>query len=128
MFATAGVLLCIVKRGERLPLASIGLRTDHPGKSLAWGLLLAVVALVVTIGLYFALPMIGPHVGGSRTSGYKPSLWVVALIMLRAGVVEEIFYRGSHSPPPMIDKARAASRRHLCWADCSLWLTGSAAT
>jgi membrane protease YdiL (CAAX protease family) len=94
LFAMVAGLLCIVQRGEKQPLTSIGLRVDHPGKSVAWGLLLAVIALVITVGLYLLLPMVGLSFGSSDGHASRPSLWVVTLVMLRAGVLEEVFYRG----------------------------------
>jgi membrane protease YdiL (CAAX protease family) len=50
--------------------------------------------LVVTVGLYLLLPKVGLHIGDSARNAFQPALWVVALAVLRAGVVEELFYRG----------------------------------
>jgi membrane protease YdiL (CAAX protease family) len=50
--------------------------------------------LAVTIGLYVGLQRVGIHLGEDHGSSFHPSLWVVTLLMLRAGVAEEIFYRG----------------------------------
>jgi len=94
IFATVGMLLWLVKRQEKLPLTSIGLHRDKLGKSVLWGLLLTVISLVITVGLYLLLQQFGVHLGSSDNNSYRPSLWVVTLIMLRAGVAEEIFYRG----------------------------------
>ena len=88
------VLLWIVRQREGLPLASIGLQADRPARSLARGALLALVALAVTVGLYLGLQRVGIHLGEDRAGAFRPSLWVVTLMMLRAGVAEEIFYRG----------------------------------
>jgi membrane protease YdiL (CAAX protease family) len=93
-FALTGLLLWIVKRQEGLPLASIGLHLDRLGRSLLRGLLLTVIVLVTTIGLYFLLKALGVPIGGNDSNPYQPSLWVLMVILLRAGIVEEIFSRG----------------------------------
>jgi uncharacterized protein len=93
-FAMVGLLIWIVRRREKLPLASIGLHTDRLGKSILWGSLLAAISLVVTVALYLVLPTFGISLGGSDGNSFKPSILVLILIMLRAGVVEEICYRG----------------------------------
>jgi membrane protease YdiL (CAAX protease family) len=89
-----GFLLWIVKRWELLPLTSIGLRVNMLRTSLLRGLWLAVIVLAVTVGLYLLLRLIGVHLGEDRSSVFHPSLLVVTVSMLRAGVAEEIFYRG----------------------------------
>lgn len=94
IFCLVALLLWLVKKRERLPLTSIGLHLDRLGRSLLRGLLLAIVVLAVTVGLYLLLQQFGIHLGDSGAEGFHPSLWVVALIMLRAGIAEEIFYRG----------------------------------
>lgn len=87
-------LLAIVRRGEKLPVTSIGLRTDRPVRSLLRGLVLAVLALAVTVGLYLILQKAGMRLGEDRAGAFHPSLWVETFVLLRAGVVEETFYRG----------------------------------
>ena len=52
------------------------------------------IALIVTVGLYLALQAFGVHLGGNGGNAFQPSPWVVTLVALRAGVAEEIFYRG----------------------------------
>jgi uncharacterized protein len=85
----AAVLLLLVTLGEKQPLTSIGLGTSRWWKSLAWGLVTAVICAA------FALILI-------RLTGYGkgPSpldrlpLWLVTAITFRAGIVEELCYRG----------------------------------
>jgi len=89
-----GALLWIVKRREVLPLSSIGLHTNRPLRSILRGAVLALVVLAVTVGLYLTLKRMGIHLGEERSGAFHPSLWVVTLVMLRAGVAEEFFYRG----------------------------------
>lgn len=89
-----GVLLWIIKRREELPLTSIGLHTDRLLRSILRGVVLAVVLLATTVGLYLILQRLGMRLGEERSGAFHPSVWVIVLVMLRAGVAEEIFYRG----------------------------------
>ena len=90
MFACAGLLLWIVRRRERLPLTSIGLGTSPLWKSLAWGVVMAVAcvipaALIAKYGGY-------AHSAASHIFDRLP-VWLIFLVVVRAGVVEEFFYR-----------------------------------
>lgn len=84
-------LLIVIRRGEWLPFSSIGLGTSTWWKSVLWGLALAVVCSVVG-GLLAALTGYGHGPGADAFS--KLPLWLITLIVFRAGVVEELFYRG----------------------------------
>ena len=84
-------LLAIIRRGERLPLTSIGIGTSTWWKSILWGLLLAVICAAVG-GALVALTGYG-H-GPASAAFDKLPLWLITLIVFRAGVVEELFYRG----------------------------------
>jgi len=89
-FASAGTLLMLVKRGEKLPLKTIGLGTSVWWKSVLWGL----VAMLLCGG---AATLIGIVITGGigRTSPFNNlPLSVCVLIVFRAGIVEELFYRG----------------------------------
>jgi uncharacterized protein len=90
MFACAGLLLWIVRRRERLPLTSIGIGTSPLWKSLAWGVVMAVAcvipaALIAKYGGY-------AHSAASHNFDKLP-VWLIFLVVVRAGVVEEFFYR-----------------------------------
>src|SRR6266487_4661227 len=91
IWVSAIVLLILVRRGERLPFTSIGLGTSAWWKSLLWGLVIAVACAIVG-GVLAALTGYG-HGPGSAAFEKLP-LWLITLIVLRAGVVEELFYRG----------------------------------
>src|SRR6266496_5992411 len=91
IWASAAALLVIVRCGERLPLTSIGLGTSRWWKSILWGLVIA-VASAAAGGVLAALTGYG-HGPGSAAFEKLP-LWLITLIVLRAGVVEELFYRG----------------------------------
>jgi uncharacterized protein len=87
----AAVLILIIAKGERLPFTSIGIGTAPLGKSLLWGLALAFVSLVAG-GLVAHLTQYGHR--ENATVFDKLPTWLVTLIVIRAGVVEELFYRG----------------------------------
>jgi len=91
LWMSAVALLIIIRRGERLPFSSIGLGASRWWKSILWGLVIAVVSGVVG-GVLAALSGYG-HGPGSAAFEKLP-LWLITLIVLRAGVVEELFYRG----------------------------------
>ena len=91
MWLVALTLILIVKRGEGLPLSSIGLGTTRWLKSILWGLLLGVVCLVAAGTLVAVTGYTGGE-GGKAME--KLPLWLITLIVIRAGVVEELCYRG----------------------------------
>jgi uncharacterized protein len=88
------LLLWLVKTQEALPLASIGLKSDRLGRSVLRGCVLALIMLLATVGLYLLMRKFGIRLGEDKAGTFHPSLWVVALGMFRAGIAEEIFYRG----------------------------------
>ena len=91
MWLVALSLFVIIKVGEGLPLTSIGLGTARWGKSILWGLLLGVVCLLVG----GVLVMLTGYTGGETGKAFdKLPTWLLSLIVLRAGVVEELCYRG----------------------------------
>ena len=91
IWVSAIVLLILVRRGERLPFTSVGLGTSTWWKSILWGLVIAVASAIVG-GVLAALTGYG-HGPGSAAFEKLP-LWLITLIVFRAGVVEELFYRG----------------------------------
>jgi membrane protease YdiL (CAAX protease family) len=91
IWASAAALLVIIRRGEHLSFRSIGLGTCRWWKSIAWGLLIAVVSAAVVGSLAY---LTGYGHGPGSAAFEKLPLWLMTLIVLRAGVVEELFYRG----------------------------------
>ena len=91
IWASAAALLIIIRRGERLPFRSIGFCTCRWWKSIAWGLVIAVVSAAVVGGLAY---LTGYGHGPGSAAFEKLPLWLITLIVVRAGVVEELFYRG----------------------------------
>ncbi len=87
------VLLVIIRRGERLPLRSVGIGTSPWWKSILWGLVMTVISGVVGFGLAHATHY-GQANNPTAAAFAKFPVWLVILIIFRAGVVEELFYRG----------------------------------
>jgi membrane protease YdiL (CAAX protease family) len=85
-------LIWLVRTRERLPLSSIGIRVNAVGRSLAWGLGLAVIAFLVLLACLAGFSVLGVHYGeGTAISRALP---VTLLTVIRAGISEEVFYRG----------------------------------
>ena len=91
IWASAVALIVIIRRGEHLPLRSIGLGTARWWKSILWGFVIAVVSAVAASALAHVT---GYGHGPGSAAFEKLPLWLIALIVFRAGVVEELFYRG----------------------------------
>ena len=91
IWLSAVTLLVIIRRGERLPMRSIGLGTARWWKSILWGFVIAIVSTAVVGGLAY---LTGYGHGPGSAAFEKLPLWLITLIVFRAGVVEELFYRG----------------------------------
>jgi membrane protease YdiL (CAAX protease family) len=91
IWAIAAALLVLIWRGERLPFRSIGLGTSPWWKSILWGFVTAVLCGVVAVVL---AKLTGYGHGPSSKAFEKLPLGLITLIVLRAGIVEELFYRG----------------------------------
>jgi len=91
IWVSAVALIVIIRRGEHLPMRSIGLGTARWWKSILWGFVIAIVSAVI-IGALAYLTSYG-HGPGSAAFEKLP-LWLITAIVFRAGVVEELFYRG----------------------------------
>lgn len=91
IWVSALTLIVIIRRGEHLPLRSIGLGTARWWKSILWGLAIAVVSAVAVLALAH---LTGYGHGPGSAAFEKLPLWLITAIVFRAGVVEELFYRG----------------------------------
>ena len=91
IWLSAIALLVLVRRGERLPLLSIGIGTSRWWKSILWGFATAVICGLVGASL---AALTGYGHGPGSAAFEKLPLWLITLIVFRAGVVEELFYRG----------------------------------
>ena len=84
-------LVLIIRFGERLSLRSVGIGHATIKSSLVWGGVITVVCLVLAI----VIAALTHYTGGQSGAAFaKLPLWLVTLIVLRAGVLEELFYRG----------------------------------
>ena len=84
-------LLFVIGRGERLPLSSVGIGTSSWLKSLLWALALAAVCAAIAVVIVVATHYSG---GPNAESFSRLPVWLITVICLRAGIVEELFYRG----------------------------------
>jgi membrane protease YdiL (CAAX protease family) len=125
------IMLFWVIRVERLPLGSIGLGRLRRS-TLGWGLLF-VVPMIASVMLSYAviLPALGLHQDMATTrSIIAVPLWLQCATMVRAGVVEEILYRGYPIErlrmltgsvwPAAILSALAFIAAHWAWAPSQL--------
>lgn len=84
-------ILILVRVGEKRPLTSIGIGTSKLWKSLVWGVVTMVLCLAAGGLLVFLTHFTGGEAG--KAFAQLP-LWLVTLTVMRAGIVEEICYRG----------------------------------
>ncbi len=91
IWASAAALLVIIQRGEHLPLRSIGLGTARWWMSILWGMVIAGVSAAIVGALAY---LTGYGHGPGSAAFEKLPLWLITLIVFRAGMVEELFYRG----------------------------------
>ena len=93
ILAMVALLLWIVVSREKLPLSSIGLRFDGIWRSLAWGLAGALLCAAGLAAILTAFHFLGMSYG-SGGGAISVSLWATTLTVARAGIAEEVFYRG----------------------------------
>ena len=90
-YAFAIGLLLFVRFAEHRPLQSVGIGTSKAIKTLAWGCVTAAVCLLVggAVGLL-------THFNGGQPGRNMARLpvWLLVVIVFRAGIVEELCYRG----------------------------------
>ncbi len=95
IFGMTGILIILIYKGEKLTVASIGLHNRHWGKSVVTALKTTVILIAAVVVVAWILSLWDIPIGGGETTKYKSiSLWTWFLIVIRAGVVEEICYRG----------------------------------
>jgi uncharacterized protein len=95
LFAAAAAVGFIIRRKERLGWESVGLQRPALGKTALWVLLTILgVALAIAAALGF-IKLLKLPMGSSDSAKFDllPT-WVVLLIIIRAGFIEEFFYRG----------------------------------
>jgi membrane protease YdiL (CAAX protease family) len=67
----------------------VGIGTSPWWKSILWGLAMTIVCALVGFGIAHAT-----HYGRALAAFSKLPVWLLVFIVFRAGVVEELFYRG----------------------------------
>ena len=89
------VLLLYIVLVEKRPLSSVGLRRSTL-RTLGWGVLAAIVT-VIGIGLLYGVvfPLLHLSINNAAMAHILASPRIVRLVLvLRAGIFEELFYRG----------------------------------
>lgn len=86
------ILFWIIRSREKLPLSSIGLRPQKIIPAILWSLALVLIFGAGIAACLMAFPLIGLSYGSS--SGPALPLAVSLLLYARAGIAEEVFYRG----------------------------------
>ena len=87
----AAILIVLVRYGERLPLKSIGLGTAPWRQSIRFG---CILTAVIGITAWFVIMFTGYGHGAGSAAFNKEPIWFTALGVIRAGIVEELFFRG----------------------------------
>lgn len=86
-------LIIIIRRGERLPFSSIGIGTSPWWKSILWGIGTALIC--GGVGFAIARATGYGHTDNPTVAAFSQlPIWLVVLIVIRAGVAEELFFRG----------------------------------
>lgn len=93
VFSMVGLLCWIIITKEHLTLGSIGL-SPRPWKETAVWSLIILIFLVAGAFLSLALIQVAGGTFGKSEPKMKLSLMTTTLVMLRAGIAEEIFFRG----------------------------------
>jgi len=92
ILALVAILFWIIRTREKLPLSSIGLRSQKVGPAALWSLAVVLMFGVGIAACLLVFPLIGLSYGSS--SGPAVPLGVSLLLYARAGIAEEVFYRG----------------------------------
>jgi uncharacterized protein len=91
IWGLAALLILLVRYGERLPLSSIGLGVAPWRQSLRQGCMLTgLCGITAWIVVHFT----GYGHGPGSAEDNKVPIWLYTLMVIRAGVVEELFFRG----------------------------------
>lgn len=90
-YAFAIALLLFVRFAEKRTLQSVGIGTSKALKTLAWGCVTAAVCLLVGGAVGFLTHFNGGQPGRSMA---RLPVWLLVVIVFRAGIVVELCYRG----------------------------------
>jgi membrane protease YdiL (CAAX protease family) len=94
MWVCIAVLCLIIRCGEKLPFSSVGLGTHRWMKSLGWGVVITVAIIVFgsIADLIALLTHFQPNEFAKQLT--RLPVWLLTATCVRAGVGEELFYRG----------------------------------
>ena len=112
IWISAVALLVIVGRGEHLSFRSIGLGTSRWWVAILWGLVIAVVSAAIVEELAY---ITGYGHGPGSAAFEKLPLWLITLIVFRAGVVEELFTAATPSNVCRWLVSDVPGRSHFRW-------------
>jgi membrane protease YdiL (CAAX protease family) len=95
LFGFAGALLLVVRRGEKLGWSSVGLQRPALAGTALWVLITLVLAILAIALAFVPINLFDWPIGkqGRHSFDVLP-VWVVILVITRAGFIEELFYRG----------------------------------
>lgn len=92
ILALVAILFWIIRSREKLPLSSIGLKGQKVVPALLWSLGVMLMFGVGIAACLVVMPLIGLSYGSSP--GPAVPMGVSLLLYARAGIAEEVFYRG----------------------------------
>jgi uncharacterized protein len=87
----AALLIALIRFGERLPLSSIRLGVAPWRQSLRYGCILTGLC---GVSAWIVIQFTGYGHGPGSAEFNKMPIWLETLMVIRAGVVEELFFRG----------------------------------
>jgi len=87
----AALLILLIRRGEKLPLSSIRLGVAPWRQSLKYG---ATLTGLCGVTAWIVIMFTGYGHGPGSAAFDKEPIWFGTLAVIRAGVVEELFFRG----------------------------------
>jgi uncharacterized protein len=93
MFLAGGLLVLILRRGERCGWEAIGLGGAGVGSTVLWGILGALACAAAVAAVLVASQLIGRPFRGVPDAPLLPP-WLFSIVTLRAGILEELCYRG----------------------------------
>jgi uncharacterized protein len=95
ILALVAILFWIVRRKEKLGWDSVGLSRPKLASTALW-ILIAIVACAIAIAISFAIiHLLELRLGSPDAQRFDTlPIWVMTLVIVRAGLAEEVFYRG----------------------------------
>src|SRR4030081_1293297 len=91
LWIMSALLILLVRFGERLPLSSIGLGAAPWRQSLRYG---GILAGLCGVTAWFVISFTGYGHGPGSAEFNKIPIWFEMLVVIRSGIVEELFFRG----------------------------------